>query len=154
MKKMFLLLALVALCSLCVTPASAKVYNFTFDTYCDGMHLVTFSLNPGVIPATLIKGYHFNYDCSNTSYNTGFKHGLHAGYQYASSGAVLDAADEDCAVYCGFLGSANFVVNPVYRTWVLYFTDGSTTYVRNFGTFTYFAGSKPTTTATKSAGQR
>ena len=135
MKKILILLSLMMACCVAVN-AAATSYQFTFrDTggnpYCDGMYL---ALYKGAGSKTLVDGYHFNTFCQGTYTGVnGFKAGVHAAYQYNAAGATMIVSDP---VGGGTGMGVVWLVNPTYRTWVVYFSGfGAGEYVGNYGTW-------------------
>jgi len=151
MKKMLVVFCAIVALSLAAN-AKATVYAFTFhDTvgnpYCDGLVIQLYGA-----PKAVVGGYHFNYDCVNTSSVAGFKHGLPAAYQYASSGAVLDVTDPAFGLE-GSNRSEQWLVNTTYHTWILWSgSDFATNSVVNFGT--WINGQQSEKKGTRPASQR
>jgi hypothetical protein len=134
MKKLLLVIAVLALVASFSVPASASatLYNFTFrdtsgNTYCEGLTVYNYG-----VPKTLVDGYHWNANCGGgTSYVNGFKAGVSSSYQYAGIGAVLIVSDP----YLNPTGVV-FLVNTVYKHWTLLESGGGAgETIVNYGTF-------------------
>jgi len=144
MKKLLLAVTIMALvASFGVTAsASSTLYDFTFrDTsgspYCDGLYFYNYNSYP--YPKALVDGFHWNTFCSGTSYVNGFKAGVSYGYQYSGTGAVFVISDPDLGNGSGGGTGIVWLVNPVYKHWILWYSGGGAgEYVVNYGTFVNF----------------
>ncbi len=150
MKKLVLLLTLVAMLSPLAANAKTILYDFTFrntsgTAYCDGFYVYLYGT-----PKTLVDGYHWSYDCAGSdAYVNGFKASVSANYQYSATGATLIVSDPAFGVTNGSV----YLVNPLYNTWTLWRSGGgSGEYVFNYGTFVNFTHADKK--GTKSSGAR
>jgi len=131
MKKMLLVLALVAVFSLSAS-AKTSVYSFTFrdtagNAYCDGLTLYLYGT-----PKTLVDGTHNNDNCAGafTGVN-GFKGSVSYLYQYNGTGAVLMVSDPILAST-----GVMWLVNTTYSNWTAWESGaGAGEFVVTYGTF-------------------
>jgi len=138
MKKLLVLLSLVMTFGLA---ASATTYSFTFRDasgvpLCDGLVLNLYK--SGLGSKTLVDGYHFNTNCNSATATgvNGFKAAVHTAYQYNATGSTMIVGDP--VFGDGKFGGQGvlWLVNPTYRTWILYFSGfGSGETVGGFGTW-------------------
>ena len=145
MKKMFLVLAVVMVGSLA---ANAKVFNFSFDGFCDNITSVRNSPSPGVIPAVFVHGVHHLIAPCGGAFDSnvgGFKHGKSSTFAPFIS-PVDDYSDPIEGLY-GFNYSLQYLVHEPNAAggclWANYFSNGVGLYVFNSGTCTTFAGAAP-----------
>lgn len=143
MKKMLLVLAVVVVGSLA---ANAKVFNFSFDGFCDQMETVRYSPNPGVIPVVFLKGQHDFTPCGGGFVNIGgFKHGNNANIP-PNVAPVDDYSDPTEGLY-GINYSLQYLVHePTLSAgcvWANYIGNGNGNYLLFTGTCTKFSGAAP-----------
>ena len=131
MKRIGMLLAVLALAVIAVPASHAATINFSLDTYCD-YYTITYA---GGTTAALY-GYHYNYDCTNVEGIGGYLHTLPKADLGPSK--VLDMSDEVFAL-AGLADSTNWLFSVPkggVGTWAFYFSDGTGQYLGNEGTYT------------------
>jgi hypothetical protein len=137
MKRIVLVLSLVALASLSAnaTTPKPKYYSFGLTGYCDTFSFYTYSAYSGA-PAIAISGQHH---CGHFPIETvgGFVHALSSYYQ-VGTGTVFDFHDSEYSDWYGEPGyESNWIINWKAGTWVLYVTNGGLGYYFvNSGTIT------------------
>jgi hypothetical protein len=153
MKKMFpVLLAVLALSLSVFAAPKSTVYDYSFDTYCDGVEITVSNnyatLGPGY-PQVFIGGFHDLTTACGLFYNgtvVGLVHGLGATVppHNGASGKVFDLAD-NAADAQGFPSpnfsgiQIQFVLDPTANTWAVYGCFGfgdENDFLLNFGTMT------------------